>query len=194
MKENAMKRYLVGLVALLMMTVPASASTFISMDLDQLIAESEMVVVARVVKTSYGWSERGGLIVGRNILAVQETLKGQAPAKLAVRTFGGEVGGFRVEAHGMPQLTKGEKVILFLARDEHTGTLQIVGYQQGHYREVELDSGQLLAVSQAEEGLNIVDRRGSLTERSAAGSFGLGQFKSMIQDRVQANGGQTLNK
>lgn len=174
-----MKRQVTLLVAaLLLIAVPATASTFVGMSQNELVAKADAVVIARVVAQTPAWTESGRLIYTDNVLAIEETVLGKAAGSITVRTFGGQIGDFKVEAHGFPQMENDEHVLLFLHNDAKVGTHRVLGYQQGHFSIVERLDGVVLAVPQIEEGATLLNKNGRLM--AAPVSVPLGQFKAQI--------------
>jgi len=189
-----MKRNLVSLAVLLLVAaVPATASTFVAMSLDELVAGADAVVVGHVQEMKSSWTESGRIIVTDNEVRIDEVWVGSAPEKVSVRTFGGEVGGFLVEATGFPKFEENEHVILFLKREEASGTLQVLGYQLGHLRVVERLDGVVLAVPQTDDGMTLVDpTRGFV--KAEPRSQRLDQFKSRVLSLAQSQGRGVLVK
>ncbi len=189
-----MKRTMVSLAALLLVAVvPATASTFVAMSLDELVAGADAVVVGRVQEMKSSWTESGRIIVTDNEIKVDEVWVGSAAEKISVRTVGGEVGGFLVEAHGFPAFEKNEHVILFLKRESESGTLQVLGYQLGHLRIVERLDGVVLAVPQTDDGMTLVDpARGFL--KAAPKSQRLDELKARVFSLAQSQGRGVLIK
>jgi len=129
-----MKRILMSfaLVALLA-SVPVSASTFAAMSDEALVAASQTVVVGDVDQVYSFWNEDGTAIMTEAVVHVDRVLAGSAPAQVTVRTFGGQVAGYRLEAEGFPTFQAGEHTVLFLAAGTD-GTYRVAGYQLGQYR------------------------------------------------------------
>lgn len=190
-----MKRTMVSLIVLLIAAaIPATASTFVFMTLPEMVAEADAIVFGEVVQRDVSWTESGRLITANNRVNVSEVWVGQAGKEVSVRTIGGQVGDFMVEAHGFPQLHEGEKVVLFLRKDEETGQHEILGYQLGHYRFVERLDGKQLAVPQTEEGIRFVEDD-QFTEK-AMQSSDFHEFKAGILAiaRGLGRGGVNLSK
>lgn len=158
--------------------LPATASTFVAMSQKELLARADAIVEGRIVDLESFWTESGRLIATDATLAVDEVLSGRAPRALTVRTFGGQVGAMRVEAHGFPRFEDGERVLLFLTRDRD-GTYRVLGYQLGHYRVVTRLDGVTLAVPQTDDGMRLVGPNGTLAP--APGSVRLDEFKTRIR-------------
>lgn len=152
-----MKRTILSLMLVLALaaTLPAGASTFVAMDHGELVAASDAVVVGQVTDVRSFWNEDATAIVTEASLVVTETLAGQAPGVVVVRTFGGQVGAVRIEAHGFPTFQKGQRLALFL---EGAGDVaRVVGYQQGQYRVITRKSdGVEVAVPAVDQGAHLV--------------------------------------
>src|SRR4029078_9100957 len=111
-----MKRCLsIGLLLLVALaTLPAGASTFLAMSQKEMLRQSTAVVEGRVLKVSSFWDVTGRIIQTEALVQVEETVVGEAPTIVVLRTFGGTVDGYRVEAHGFPQFNVNERLLLFV--------------------------------------------------------------------------------
>lgn len=147
--------------------VPLSASTFMAMSWGELVAQSNAVVEGVVLKTSSSWTASGRLIVTEAQVQVTDVVAGEAPGVVTVRTFGGEVGGYAVEAHGFPKFAQGERVFLFL-HDTDEGAVEVTGYRLGQYRVVRDKAGVAMAVPTLEPGVSLITPDGAAAPRPAA--------------------------
>lgn len=164
-----MKRLLVVLVlfAAAVSALPASASTFLAMDQEALVASSQAVVVGEVLQVRAFWNDDATAIVSEAQVRVDETLVGEAPPIVTVRTFGGTVGRLRIDALGFPSFHTGERLVLYLADLE--GPAQVVGYQQGEYRViVRRSDGVEIAVPAVDHGAHLVHPDGRAAARPRA--------------------------
>jgi hypothetical protein len=166
-----MKRILgVGLVALLAVAaLPVGASTFLAMDQEDLVKASDAVVVGQVVDVRSFWNEEATAIVTEAHVVVDNVVVGDAPGVVVVRTFGGQVGSIRIEAHGFPTFELGQRALLFLENDGEVA--RVTGYQQGQYRIVTRKSdGVDVAVPALEGGavLATLDGRSVAPPRAQA--------------------------
>src|SRR5262245_33805052 len=134
-----MKRLVIALL-LLMVAAVGGASTFIEMSQGELVRGSAAVVQGRVLKVNSFWEPSGRVIVTEAQVQVEESILGQAPSVVVVRTFGGRVGNYVVEAHGFPKFLVNEHVLLFL-EPEQDGASRVTGYQQGQFRIVRDKAG-----------------------------------------------------
>ena len=159
-------RLLVGLaVALVAIAMPAAASTFFAMDQHELLTASSAVVQGKVLDVRSFWNEDSTIIITEARVEVQELVAGDAPAVVTVKTFGGEVGDYRIEAHGFPTFAAGEQVLLYLEQDGRD--YRVAGYRQGQYRVVDTAKGKV-AKPTLEEGVRLFTKTGKLAPRPAA--------------------------
>lgn len=141
-----MKRMVsIGLLLCAVAALPAGASTFLKMTEKDLIQNSEAVVQGRVLQVNSFWEKTGSIIVTEALVQVEEAIVGNAPTVVVVRTFGGEVDGFRVDAQGFPEFRLNERVLLFLEAEKE-GASRVTGYQQGQFRVVVDKAGVEMAV------------------------------------------------
>jgi hypothetical protein len=176
-KEVFMKRLVwLGVVALLLAAIPAMASTFLAISQDELIAQSDAVVQGRVLKVNSFWSPSGRVIMSEALVRVEDTVKGTAPSVVIVRTFGGTVGSYTVEAHGFPKFAANDHVLLFLQNAGETA--EVTAYRQGQYRIVRDKAGVEIAVPTVEGG-SLITRDGR--PAPAAKAVRLDTFKNMIR-------------
>lgn len=176
-----MKRFfLMGVVALLLAAIPVTASTFLALSQDELIAQSDAIVQGRVLKVSSFWDKTGRVIQSEALVRVEDTMKGTAPSVVVVRTFGGTVGSFTVEAHGFPKFAANDHVLLFLQNANETA--EVTAYRQGQYRIVRDKSGVDIAVPTVEGG-SLISRDGRTIP--AAKAVRLDTFKNVIRAAVE---------
>lgn len=154
-----MKRLVsIGLL-LLAVTVPVSASTFLRMTQGELVRNSAAVVQGQVLKVSSFWDPTGRVIMTEAQIQVEEKVFGNAPSVVVVRTFGGTVDGYTVEAHGFPTFRAKERLLLFLEA-EKDGASRVAGYQQGQFRIVRDQAGVEIAVPATDSDGHIIGRDG----------------------------------
>jgi hypothetical protein len=134
-------------LGLLLAVVPASASTFLHVSRAELTKRAAAVVVGDVLEVESFWTDDGRVIVTEAKVLVEQTLVGDSPSVVLVRTFGGTVNGFTIEAHGFPTFAKGERLLLFLEHDgKARGAHRVLGYQEGKYRVIRDEAGTEIAV------------------------------------------------
>ncbi len=146
-----MKRLVsIGVLLLLAATLPVGASTFLRMKPGELVNASAAVVQGQVLKVESFWDRAGRVIVTEAQVQVEEKILGEAPSVVVVRTWGGTVNGYTVEAHGFPKFQPNERVLLYL-EPERDGASRVTGYQQGHFRIVRDKAGVEYAVPTVDE-------------------------------------------
>ena len=87
---------------------------------------AERVVVAKIADLSatFETNEFGDqLIVSHVRLEVEESLKGSPDPAVDIDVLGGTVGDLTLEVSTLPRLSRGERAVFFLARDQRTGKL-----------------------------------------------------------------------
>jgi hypothetical protein len=84
------------------------------MDLEDMSAKADVIVLGTVESTESRWSDDGRIIVTRAFVTVERPLKGGPRARVLVETPGGRVGDLAMVASGAPVFHPGERVVLFL--------------------------------------------------------------------------------
>ncbi|HYG65505.1 MAG TPA: hypothetical protein VEL74_23185 [Thermoanaerobaculia bacterium] len=178
-----MKRFFwVGLFALVLTAaLPVGASTFVALTPDQLVEQSDAIVQGEVLKINSFWTSDGSVIVSEALVQVTDTIAGDSPTVLRVKTFGGTVGGYTVEAHGFPGFRAGDRVLLFV-QNQADGTVEVTGYRQGQYR-VAFERGMEKAIPTLESGVNLLTPDGRQAIRPVAKE--LESFKQQIRERAE---------
>lgn len=181
-----MKRLVsIGLLLMLVAAIPGGASTFLKMDGKALVRDSATVVQGEVIAVHSFWDKSGRIVMTEAQIRVEEALFGNAPSVVVVRTAGGRVGDFVVEAHGFPTFKKNERLLLYLEA-EQDGAMKVTGYQQGQFRLVRDKAGVEWAVPATEEGVNIVNANGR--EAAPAKSVRLDVLKNSIRSEARTAG------
>lgn len=153
-----MKRLVSLGLLMVVAAIPAGASTFLKMTHKDLVRDSAAVVKGQVIQVNSFWTSDGAVIVTEAMIKVDEALLGRPDSVVVVKTFGGEVNGYYIEAHGFPKFTVNDKVLLYLEAEED-GVARVAGYQQGQFRVVE-QAGIEYAVPMTDDGSNVLARDG----------------------------------
>jgi len=140
-----MRRAWFGVALALALALPAGASTFLAMSRDELVEKSSAVVTGRVVEVASFWNNEGTAIMTEAVIQIADSILGRVDSHVRVRTFGGEVDGYRIVALGFPTFTRGEKLLLFL-EPQKGGVYKVLGYQQGEFRVRADETGREMAV------------------------------------------------
>lgn len=144
-----------GIAVLLIGAVPVTASTFLHMTRQELVAQADAVVQGIVLEVHSFWNERGTLILTEATVMVEDSWMGRARSAVVLRTVGGEVGDYRVEAHGFPTFEKGQRLVVFL-QDRPDGTAEVLGYQQGLFRVENDPRGRAVAMPAVDGGARLI--------------------------------------
>lgn len=187
-----MKRGLITalVAALALAALPTFASTFIHMPQHDLVAQADSVIHGRVIDVNTFWSDSGRIIITEATIKVDDVLVGNADSTVVVRTFGGQIGDIRAEAHGFPTFKMGENVLLFLQAEEADNSIRVLGYQEGQFRVVTRNDGVTLAVPMVDEDARYVTRDGKVSP--ARRSIEINQFKAQIRDLAEQNGRRAI--
>ena len=126
---------LAGLLAGVAVPRTGAATLLELRDVATLARVSDACVRGRVVGEEVAWSRDGGVLVTTFTLEPLETLTGEAPSgPLRITRVGGALDGVALSYEGMPELTLGEHVVVFLRAHGEGGYL-IVALKQGVVRE-----------------------------------------------------------
>jgi hypothetical protein len=181
-----MKRSMQACLCLALAVLAASAaraSTFLYVSQEELAAQAQAVVQGRVVEVHSFWNRQGTAILTEAEVEVEDTLLGRERSHVRLITFGGEVGGYVIEAHGFPTFEKGQRLLVFLepARAGEDGAHRVLGYRQGQFEIRTNKRGQEIAVPmwEAAEQVRILKRDG--TEAAAPRAVPLAQLKNQIR-------------
>lgn len=129
-----MRRFLVYLLAGLLLPAAARALTVVPRSFDELVARSDTAFKGTVTTVSPQWTGTGAErhIVTFVTFRVEETYKGDAAGTRTLRFFGGTVDGVTMEVPEVPRFAPGQVAVLF-----ETGNGQIfcplVGVHQGRF-------------------------------------------------------------
>ena len=103
-----------GLASAWMALSVAAATVVPWMDLKEITAQADVIVLGSIESVESGWSDDGRIIVTRATLSVERTFKGGPRARVVVETPGGKVGDLAMVASGAPVFHAGERLVLFL--------------------------------------------------------------------------------
>ncbi|MEM7437101.1 MAG: hypothetical protein AAF436_18245 [Myxococcota bacterium] len=174
---------------------PASASIVQALDLEELVAQSDRIVIGRVVfAESYLRSD--GTIATAYRFAVERQLRSDGPRavdepEVIVRVMGGRIGDIGMRVEGEPRFNEGERALLFI-RQGQSLAFRPVGMAQGVLR-IRMEQGRE-TVRQNREGLMLVKRaadgrlepaRGAIADHTALDSV-IRQVRDIVLRQVEA--------
>jgi len=175
-----MNRKVVWLAVLLaVVAAAAEGSTFLALSQEELTAGAAAVLQGRVLEVESFWNAERTAILSEALVSVDEVLVGRAPSVVRVRTFGGTVAGYTIEAHGFPRFAPGEETLLFLYREPGDGSVRVYGYQQGQYR-IETRGGERVAVPMIGERVRLLAPNGAVMR--PAGPLPLAELREQVRE------------
>jgi len=126
----------------------AEAGTALRLDVPGLAHNASLIVEAHVLSARP--VETGGILQTEYVLEVSRTLAGTDEPYRAVRLPGGvRDDGSGLLIPGMPQISEGESVLLFLTDESQNGMRMPVGLAQGKFGVVTLADGKKRLVGDA---------------------------------------------
>jgi hypothetical protein len=181
-----MRRFVfLSLMLVLVAGVPAGASTFLDMSQRELVQGSAAVVEGEILQVHSFWDSKGRMMITEAIVKVADSVVGNIGSAIVVRTFGGTVEGYTVEAHGFPTFRRGERLLLFL-ESERDGAHRVTGYQLGQYRIVRDKNGLDVAVPSLDKETSLINREGRQAPRPRA--LALETLKNQIRNEAASLG------
>lgn len=120
------------LLAALGAAPPALAAQAAPSSVEDLARASDVVVRARVAKTSARLSDDGKRIFTYAEVEPSATWRGRAAGRITVLVPGGVVGRMGQRVDGAPAFTPGEEAVVFLHAAE-TGLYRVTGLAQGKF-------------------------------------------------------------
>lgn len=173
-----------GLAALLVPSL-AAGSLVQALDLAELTARAERIVVAQVVSAKSEWDSSGRNIHTRIDIKIEEAWKGSVvpDERIVIVQPGGTVGDIEMRVHGMPSFAPGEKAVLFLAGQ---GAPRVVGMSQGK-RPVRWDGAAKRWIAEAAEHSAVVrrDSQGRLQPALPEPALGLDELRQRVRALVR---------
>jgi hypothetical protein len=138
---------------------PASATTLRRLELPEMVAVSDRIVHARVVRNRVYWNADHTRIFTDTDFDVIADAKGMGPNKLTITQLGGRIDPIDVQVEGTPTFAVGEETILFTQLHPN-GQRLIVGMSQGVMRISEdASTGAKVATSQVPGNVTFVGGR-----------------------------------
>jgi hypothetical protein len=105
-----------AMVGTVLSSPTASASIVRALELSELAARADRIVVADVLSVASAWDAAHRNIHTTVALAIQESWKGEAPnpGRLTLRQLGGTVGEIEMSVLGAARFVPGERALFFL--------------------------------------------------------------------------------
>jgi len=142
-------------VAALAISLPASASLILALDLPTLVTRADQISVVDVVSTKAAWNAEHDRIVTTIDVAVVDCWKGAAApgSHVQIVQAGGTVGELTMRIDGMPHFAPGERALLFLRGTAERAS--VVGMAQGK-RPVRRETGRWMVSAPDRGGADFV--------------------------------------
>jgi hypothetical protein len=139
------------------MVGPANASIVQGLELEELVAHADRIVLGRVL-FSESFQRPDGQFGTWHRIAVGRELRGHAPdeQEVMLETLGGQIGDLGMRVEGEPSFTVGERVIVFMRDGGPYTAFRPVGMGQGVLR-VRTEQG-VETVTQNRKGLMLMRR------------------------------------
>ncbi len=151
-------QWLLGtLLAVLVVASPANGSVVQALELQELVAHADRIVLGRVLFSESFRRPDGQLGTWHRIL-VERELRGSVPdeQEVIVETLGGQIGDIAMRIEGEPSFTVGERVLVFMRDGGPYTAFRPVGMGQGVMR-VRTEQG-VETVRQSREGMMLMRR------------------------------------
>jgi hypothetical protein len=176
-----------GLVSLLLPTL-AVASLIQALDLTELTAQSDRIVVAQVTSARSEWDRSHRTIHTVLELKIEEVWKGSAAERVTLIQPGGTAGDVEMRVHGMPSFLVGEKSLLFLAGQ---AAPRVVGMSQGK-RSLRWDDASKRWMAEMAEHSAVVrrDSRGHLQPAQPEPAMALDELRQRVRALVMPPAGK----
>jgi len=158
---------LLGTVALAasLVATDAHATLARAVSFDEKVDNAAAIVLGRVVRTKSQWDPSHRWILTYSTFAVEQTLKGTAPAEVTVVTPGGTVGDVVQSTIGIRPFREGDENVVFIKNTAAGPTM--LDFDQGAY-DVADDHGEKMVVPVTSGAVHFDTQRGAVVESEHA--------------------------
>ncbi|OJH39674.1 hypothetical protein [Cystobacter ferrugineus] len=172
------------LSALVLLCLPASATTMLRMDLPELSHSADVIVHGTVRRVESRWSGDRRLIVTDVEIQVTEALKGQAGGTVLVTQSGGQVGDIGQTVSGLASFSPNEEVVVFLER--RGSAFHVSGLAQGKYKVLRTEGDtRAMAVPESTGEALLLDSTTRQPVTSSRQALPLPELKTAIRAALQ---------
>jgi hypothetical protein len=173
------------LPAVLLLCLPASATSMLKVDLPELAQSADVIVHGSVRRVASRWSGDGRRIVTDVEIQVTEVLKGQAGGTLLVTQPGGQVGDIGQKVSGLASFAPEEEVVVFLER-RGAQAFRVSGMAQGKYKVLRSQGGaRAMAVPESTGEALLLDAATHEPATSSSQALPLSDLKASIRTALQ---------
>ncbi|WNG25313.1 hypothetical protein F0U62_15725 [Cystobacter fuscus] len=172
------------LSAVVLLCLPASATTMLRVDLPELSHSADVIVHGTVRRMESRWSGDRRLIVTDVEIQVTEALKGQAGGTVLVTQRGGRVGDIGQKVSGLASFSPNEEVVVFLER--RGSAFHVSGMAQGKYKVLRAeDDTRAMAVPESTGEALLLDATTHQPVTSSRQALPLSELKASIRAALQ---------
>lgn len=182
MKHSLRVYWLTCVLTILGAASSLRATTIVMPTDDQLVAKTPLIVVGTVVRTE-AVERDGGRIWTETTVAVERTLKGNAPQQLVIGELGGLLGDRITKIYGAPEYAAGERVLAFLTPTPR-GNYQTIDLFVGKFSEARTAAGERLWVRHDEAQEAVLLDASLRPIESASAERDADGFERFIGDRL----------
>ncbi len=167
-------------VLLCSVSVVASATTMIAVDVPEMTRISTQVVRGTVVSSTPRWNGDHSRILTDTVIDVAETYKGPQTKRVNVMQPGGEVGDIGQKVEGVAQFKVGEQVVVFL--EGRGDSALVTGMSQGKFTLSTQADGKVVALQAVTEALLLDAQTRQPVHQSARKSLTLDECKALHEN------------
>jgi len=173
------------LLAALVVASPAEGSIVKGLELEELVAHADRIVLGRVL-FSESFQRSDGTLGTWHRIGVERDVRGRAmdDSEVIVETMGGRIGEIGMRVEGEPSFAVGERVVVFIRGGGPYTAFRAVGMAQGVMR-VRMEQG-VETVSQSREGLMLVRRNAQGRLEKSRGALPRSERLDAFLSRVRA--------
>jgi hypothetical protein len=173
---------LLGTVALAaaLFATDAHATLQRAVDFDEKVDKAVAIVLGKVVHTRSQWDPSHRWILTYSTFAVEQTLKGSAPAEVTVVTPGGAVGDVVQSTIGIRPFHEGDENVVFIKNTDVGPT--VLFFDQGAY-DVTSDHGEKMVIPVSSDAVHLDTQRGTVVESEHART--LSDFSSQVRQSIE---------
>lgn len=181
-----------GVFASVLFANPTEASIVQALDLDQLVGQSDRILLGTVV-FSESFQRANGTLGTWHRIEIERDIRGNAPSEreVIVETLGGRIGDLGMRVEGEPSFSIGERVIVFARGLGSYTAFRPVGMGQGVMR-VRTEEG-VDTVTQTREGMLLMRRNAQGRLQKSAGALPtkmpLDEFLSRVRTILEQKAG-----
>jgi hypothetical protein len=150
-----------------------------AIDFDEKVDKAAAIVVGKVVRTHSQWDPSHRWILTYSTFAVEQTLKGTAPAEVTIVTPGGTVGDVGQSTIGIRPFHEGDENVIFVKNTPAGPT--VLYFDQGAY-DVAEQNGEKMVIPVSSGAIHVDTQRGAVVESEHPRT--LRDFQGAVRDSV----------